>query len=396
MMGTLTNEKKGDWKSYVSSLVHAYNCTKHDSTGYSPFFLMFGRQPRLPIEVSLGVDPNGAADAKISENYVEQLRKRLNYAHELAAKNITKAGGRYKTNYDRRSHATKLEVGDKVLVRNVGFKGPHKLADRWEDVIYVVVEQPNLDVPVFVVQPEGLKGRKRTLHRNMLLLIDESDGEWVSPEIGSRPRPVPRKTKPPKPAPRSQRRHESRDEGVETDSSTDSEMEEWIFPRGGNPNTTGSVKLNPNAVEFRPEVQPVTDSTGAAETASPPVEVAGQERTVVEDRLSSTDAPEQEIATSVITPDASGNKLSLEEVSVVEEKTMESDMSELADMLEATLHIDEPPIPLPRRSTRERRRPDRYTPSRYAKIHQLMLLRDHFPYQRDLICGAIIELIKVS
>ena len=42
MLGILQDDQKQDWKSYVAPLVHAYNSTKHDSTGYSPFFLMFG------------------------------------------------------------------------------------------------------------------------------------------------------------------------------------------------------------------------------------------------------------------------------------------------------------------------------------------------------------------
>ena len=42
MLGTLSPDQKKDWKKFVGPLVHAYNCTRHDSTGYSPFFLMFG------------------------------------------------------------------------------------------------------------------------------------------------------------------------------------------------------------------------------------------------------------------------------------------------------------------------------------------------------------------
>ena len=42
MLGILEPQLKSDWKSYVSPLVHAYNATRHDSTGFSPFFLMFG------------------------------------------------------------------------------------------------------------------------------------------------------------------------------------------------------------------------------------------------------------------------------------------------------------------------------------------------------------------
>ena len=42
MFGTLDPKTKIDWKSQVESLVHAYNCTKHDSsTGFAPYFLMF-------------------------------------------------------------------------------------------------------------------------------------------------------------------------------------------------------------------------------------------------------------------------------------------------------------------------------------------------------------------
>jgi hypothetical protein len=38
MLGTLDNEQKQDWKFYVITLVHAYNATKNESTGFSLFF----------------------------------------------------------------------------------------------------------------------------------------------------------------------------------------------------------------------------------------------------------------------------------------------------------------------------------------------------------------------
>lgn len=44
MLGTLDSEQKSDWKRYVPSLVHAYNAMEHESTEYSPYFLMFGQR----------------------------------------------------------------------------------------------------------------------------------------------------------------------------------------------------------------------------------------------------------------------------------------------------------------------------------------------------------------
>ena len=177
MLGTLPERKKKDWTSYIGMLVLAYNSTKCDSTGFSPYFLMFGREPRLPVDnmFPLCSEPRG--------DYITNVKEALEWAWAKASENGSKAKESQKNYYDKRVRGAALILGDKVLVRNCFFEGPHKLQDKWSDDIFVVKEQPDSRTPVFVVKPMN-GGRKRTLHRNLLLSVESvrEDCPDVSPD----------------------------------------------------------------------------------------------------------------------------------------------------------------------------------------------------------------------
>ena len=168
MLGTLSEEEKSDWKSYLGCITHAYNCTKHASTTYSPYYLMFGRHPRLPIDVEFGLPKSNSGDNSSKSRYVQKLRRRLNYAFQKADKVANQQGNKYKTSYDKSIRGPQLQEGDIVLVKIVAHKGRHKLQDKWEPEEYVVVGQPIAGTPVYRVQPVT-EGNIRTLHRNLLL-----------------------------------------------------------------------------------------------------------------------------------------------------------------------------------------------------------------------------------
>ena len=168
MLGTLTIQEKANWKSHVAPLVHAYNATKHESLGCSPFSLMFGREPRLPVDVTMALP---LREEVASKDYAAALRDRLQKAYDIAKACAEEASRRQKKNYDVRVREAVVAPGDRVLVKAVGHKGKHKLSDVWEDEPYRVQSQPNHDIPVYVVQREDGHGRCRTLHRNMLLPV---------------------------------------------------------------------------------------------------------------------------------------------------------------------------------------------------------------------------------
>ena len=71
MLGTLEDYQKSDWKAHVPTLVHAYSATFHHSTGYSPYFLMFGRHPRLVIDAFLGLSSDALTATRQTEYVTE-------------------------------------------------------------------------------------------------------------------------------------------------------------------------------------------------------------------------------------------------------------------------------------------------------------------------------------
>ena len=84
-----------------------------------------------------------------------------------------------------------LDIGDRVLIRNVGLRGKNKLADKRDKDPYNVIDIPDRNVPVYKAQRESGNPTVRTLHRNMLLPFSAIPG--IS-EI----RPTPSVTQPPK------------------------------------------------------------------------------------------------------------------------------------------------------------------------------------------------------
>ena len=81
MLRMLSKEKKSEWKNHIGTLVYAYNFTQNSATGFSPYFLMFGRQPHLPIDVTLGLAPQTIMEPNTTK-FVQKIRECTWWAHK--------------------------------------------------------------------------------------------------------------------------------------------------------------------------------------------------------------------------------------------------------------------------------------------------------------------------
>lgn len=130
MLGMLDPEQKQKWSQKISQLVHAYNCSPNDATGYSPYLLMFGREARLPVDICFGVTKD---DQKTNSylQYVAKLKQDLQRAYSLATASSDKNHQRNKKAHDKHVKEQVLDKGDRVLLRNFGITGKRKLKCKW-------------------------------------------------------------------------------------------------------------------------------------------------------------------------------------------------------------------------------------------------------------------------
>lgn len=95
-------------------------------------------------------------------------------AYDIASRNAEASGQKGKRQHDNRFLRAVLELGDRVLIRNLKEKGgPGKLRSFWEEEVHVVIRRMNNASPVYEVQAEDGSGQIRRLHRNLLMQCND-------------------------------------------------------------------------------------------------------------------------------------------------------------------------------------------------------------------------------
>ena len=188
MLRSLSSKEKGDWRKHLSKLAFAVNSTRNKSTGFSSFFLLFGREARLPIDQIFQEVWGKTPEVVTHEQFAENWKNSMQQAYDIARENIGKAAGYNKKWYDRKAKSVEIRINDLVLVKNDRErKGKKKLRSYWEEKIFRVVEARE-DIPVFKVKNIHNAKDIRVLHRNKLMCVNEIPLDLVD-------KPVTKKTK---------------------------------------------------------------------------------------------------------------------------------------------------------------------------------------------------------
>ena len=93
----------------------AYNTSVHPSTGFTPFFLMFGRQAKLPLDIIYGSTPT---EPQPVHEYAKNLKRSLEDAYSRVREHLGTTVERQKEVYDLKVHGKAFEIGDLVWLHH--------------------------------------------------------------------------------------------------------------------------------------------------------------------------------------------------------------------------------------------------------------------------------------
>ena len=181
MIATITVDHPFDWEEALPKVCIAYNTSIHSTTGYSPFYLMYGREPRLPIDIVYGTQSQSSTSV---DHFVQKSHTLMEQAYNRVREHLSTRHQRQKDIYDKRIHGKPYKDGDTVwLFDTVIDKGKSKKFHHpWQGPYRVLKKISDCD---YLIESTTGKHTQTIVHFNRLKLCkpgtrfqdNRSDGE---------------------------------------------------------------------------------------------------------------------------------------------------------------------------------------------------------------------------
>ena len=81
MLGKVVRADQRDWDDRLPFVLAAYRSTKHESTGFTPNFLTFGRENRAPVDLILGSNDDDDSKFNSYDDYVADFQEKSRVAY---------------------------------------------------------------------------------------------------------------------------------------------------------------------------------------------------------------------------------------------------------------------------------------------------------------------------
>uniref|UniRef100_A0A8C5DJ52 Integrase catalytic domain-containing protein n=1 Tax=Gouania willdenowi TaxID=441366 RepID=A0A8C5DJ52_GOUWI len=162
LLRTLPPESKRKWPQHLPEVLYAYNTTEHQSTGFSPFELMFGQKPQLPVDFLLGTSQESPA-TRSPQDWVDEHRNHLTVVYAQAKERLQQAAARRNCHY--KPNVTSVLPPGTLVYKKSHALGRHKIHDAWDPTVYVVVKSMDQEGRVYQIRPRDAMGSHKNVNR---------------------------------------------------------------------------------------------------------------------------------------------------------------------------------------------------------------------------------------
>ena len=171
MLRTLVDENQRNWDDLLPFVLMAYRSVEQETTGFSPNYLMLGREVSTPLD--LAYEMPAAAKSIPQNRWAWVLKENMETAHSLVREHIAESSVRQKTLHDQKLSWQTFSSGDEVYVYFPRYvsgqspkltkfrRGPFIVQERFSDVTYKV----NC----------GQKGKPQVIHVDRMRLKKRQD-----------------------------------------------------------------------------------------------------------------------------------------------------------------------------------------------------------------------------
>ena len=163
MITHYVNGKQNDWDELLHKLAFAYNSSVHHTTGATPFELVYGRQPRIPIDL---IHSHVNLNLDLTTDYAATIKQQLNDVFAQVIHNRDVQMNKHKIRHDRIVRAAKLNVGDYVWHLHV-YRHKEtcaKFSRRWVGPFIITNVFNSIN---YEIKPTS-GGRKKVVHQSKL------------------------------------------------------------------------------------------------------------------------------------------------------------------------------------------------------------------------------------
>lgn len=148
MLSKAFRRDQRNWDEILPLLMLAYRSSEHESTGFTPCMMMFGREAELPVDLVYGLPP--IQDPFTHTEYVVRLSERLDKINKLASNQMALVRERQKRQYDIKINKTQYPVGSLVWLHDpttkkglcrklqLPWEGPYQVIQILSDIVYAI------------------------------------------------------------------------------------------------------------------------------------------------------------------------------------------------------------------------------------------------------------------